>query len=302
MKRLHLLIAGLDAGASADFPHLAKLIARGSAEAPADAGLSAGLARMFGLDIEELAAIALAAEGIDPGADAWFHADPVHLLAGMHSLTLFDRRQLQLRTDESTTLVAALNRHFEGEIEFLAPHPTRWYARFKKSPRVEAPPLDQVAGRTIAPDLVAGPDARELQRAAMECQMLLHAHPINEAREQRGLPTVNSIWYWGGMPFRRPSAGFSRVLSDDFTAHALARAAGIGHGLPTESADTAGDTLVAIADPSAMPDLDTRWFEKTLTGLQKQAIAGADLSLVGHAGYRCRIGRRQALAFWRNRI
>src|SRR2546430_884920 len=31
-----------------------------------------------------------------------------------------------------------------------------------------------------------------------EAQMLLHEHPVNAEREARGLPALNSIWFWGG--------------------------------------------------------------------------------------------------------
>ena len=34
--------------------------------------------------------------------------------------------------------------------------------------------------------------------------MLLHAHPVNEAREARGEPAVNSLWLWGAGPRAAP--------------------------------------------------------------------------------------------------
>lgn len=297
MKRLHLLVGGLHPEALADFPHLARLVARGRVEdAPADTGHSAALARLFGIDARDLPAIALAAEGIDPGADAWFRADPVHLLAGMHSLTLFDSRHFQLATDEAAALIAALNAHFAGEIEFLAPHPLRWYARFRRLPDVEVPPLDQIAGAAIAPDQIAGPDARELQRAAMEIQMLLHGHPVNDAREERNEATVNGIWFWGGGTYRKPAASFDRVLADDFPPLALAGAAGIPAG-PLADHRPGGRTL-AVLNLDRQHDRD--WFEPALRGLQKGQMDEVRLTLTGPQASRRVIDRWRALRFWRN--
>jgi hypothetical protein len=37
--------------------------------------------------------------------------------------------------------------------------------------------------------------------------MLWHEHPVNEARQARGLQPVNSCWLWGGPPPRPPPAG-----------------------------------------------------------------------------------------------
>ncbi|MDD3530462.1 MAG: hypothetical protein PHS77_11350 [Gallionellaceae bacterium] len=295
MKRLTLLIGA----ASAPSPHLARLLARGRAEtAVAIPGLSAALARLFGVDCRDLAALALAGEGIAPGTAAWFRADPVHLLAGMHSLTLFDSRQTAPRADEAAALVAALNRHFAGEIEFLAPHPARWYARFQNPPEVEVPPLDEVAGGSVPLDLVAGPDARALQRAAMEAQMLLHAHPVSQAREAAGAPTLNALWFWGGGSWRRPVTQLTRVYGDDHLARSLAAAAGIPAAALPERFDAGlleDDTLVVL------PDLDDgaerAWLRPLLAALRRRRLTELSLLQVGRPP--SRLDPWRALAFWR---
>ena len=35
-------------------------------------------------------------------------------------------------------------------------------------------------------------------RLQNELQMVLHAHPVNAAREDAGKPTINGVWFWGG--------------------------------------------------------------------------------------------------------
>jgi hypothetical protein len=60
--------------------------------------------------------------------------------------------------------------------------------------------------------------------------MVLHVHPINEARESRGEPTVNSIWFWGaGSAPRIATTRWQSVVANEPLALGLARAAGIRH-------------------------------------------------------------------------
>lgn len=299
MKHLHLVIGGLGAEPSPDLPTLAKLIARARPGNVPDApGLSAALAGLFGVEARDLPAIALAAEGGEPGADAWFRADPVHLLAGMHSLTLFDCHQDGLSADQAAGLVAALNRHFEGGIAFLAPQPARWYARFRHTPVVDLPPLDQVAGGSVTLDLIGGPDARAVQRAGMEIQMLLHDHPVNVAREARNEATVNGVWLWGGGTFRRPVPAFDRVLADDFLARALAQAAGVeALPLPEALGDLPAGRTLAVLAPERGPERN--WFAPALRALQRGRLDELELTLIGRPNRRHRLGRLDALRFWR---
>lgn len=296
MTRLHLLAGGRTPD---DLPHLNRLIARGHAlDTPMAAGLSAALAHLFGLGSRDLAAHAYAGEGGQPGEAAWFRADPVHMLAGMHSITLFDSRHFQLGPDESDALVSALNRHFEGEIEFLAPHPLRWYARFHAPPAVEVPPLDQVAGGPVGLDLIGGPDARRLQRTAMEIQMLLHDHPVNAAREARGEAAVNGVWLWGGGTWQQPAATFDRVLADDFLARALAGAADIPVvPLAAEYGQLAGARTLVVLDRTTHHD--TNWFGPALRALQRGRLEAVELTLVGAPTRHYAVNRWQSLRFWR---
>lgn len=296
MTHLHLLCGPAPGGPAG---HLAKLFVRGRANGASDAGgRDAALARLFGVEVRDLAALNYAADGGDAGDLAWFRVDPVHMLAGMHSVTLFDSRNFRLTAEEAGALATALNRHFLPEVEFFNPHPVRWYARFRRPLRVDAPPLDEVAGGTVEPGLIGGPDARALQRTAMEIQMLLHDHPVNAAREGRGEASVNAVWLSGGGVWRRPAAAFDRVLADDFTARALADAAGI----PVEAVpeafprQLAGRVLAVLehADPH-----DATWFEPALRALQRGHLDSIEVTLLGKPGRCTVVDRWQALRFWR---
>src|SRR5581483_6730471 len=61
-----------------------------------------------------------------------------------------------------------------------------------------------------------------------EAQMVLHAHPVNEAREARGEPPLNSIWLWGaGRAAQVAAPRWQSVSAAEPVALGLARAAGI---------------------------------------------------------------------------
>jgi hypothetical protein len=51
----------------------------------------------------------------------------------------------------------------------------------------------------ITPFSCADPQQeRWLKRLLTEVQMLLHHHPVNLARQEQGLPVINSLWCWAG--------------------------------------------------------------------------------------------------------
>jgi hypothetical protein len=111
---------------------------------------------------------------------------------------LFDADALTLSRMEAEQFVATLNDHFsDSAYTFHSIHPERWYARLPAAIDVETVALPDVAGKSINERLPGGPNGAKLRKLMNEIQMLLHTHPVNQARELQGLPTVNSIWLWG---------------------------------------------------------------------------------------------------------
>lgn len=304
MSPLHILIGGVESDSLTPYPHLGKLLARSRMlDAPVDASYTSALARLFQIGVADLAAISLAADAVDPGDQGWFFADPVHLMAGMHSLTLFDSRHFQLDARTTAALIDSLNQHFEGEIVFLATQPTRWYARFQHRPEVSVPALDQVAGRAVQLDQITGPDVRTYQRLAMEIQMVLSRHPVNTEREARNEPTLNGVWLWGGGKLAKPRRPFSQVIADDHFASALARHNGAEQhavmGLAAPARPSAG-MLIALPDSNRLAELDTRWLQPSLTDLQRGRLDAIQLILPKWGQFS--LGPWQARAFWHNTI
>ena len=185
-----------------------------------------------------LGALSLLAEQGKPGEAFWLCADPVHLEPQRDQLVLIDGEQLAISRAEADQLVAALNEHFAPTGEtFHAIEPHRWFARLSKPLEIITQPLLSVAGRSIAQHMPSAYHASKLNQFMTEAQMLLHAHPVNQAREAQGQPPINSIWPWGGGSLPAVSERpYAHVWSSNPVAQGLARASrSLYSGLPAHA-------------------------------------------------------------------
>lgn len=130
--------------------------------------------------------------------NGWHCADPVHLRFHQERIILADASRLAIQPEEAAALVESLNREFAGRGQFHMAHPERWYVRFNDDPATSEAPLSTVAGRRILMSPARDAATRALRQIQNEIQMILHGHPVNQAREAQGLSPVNGIWLWGG--------------------------------------------------------------------------------------------------------
>ena len=246
MKTVHLIISDLflaenfavEVCAGLSVPALEKMLARGHTETLAPVALESKLCELFGAPgkmargqtAAPVAAISAAFDGL--GAGCWLRADPVHLRLQREQMLLLPN--LQISADEAAQMCASLNLHFAGQgMDFFAPHPLRWYVRLSAVPDIETVPPSQVIGRNVHGLLPGGGQALRWHQVFNETQMLLHSHPLNQAREARGELTVNSVWFWGGSDSASvaqqnyQSAPFDEVLADEYLAEMFAAAAQI---------------------------------------------------------------------------
>jgi hypothetical protein len=199
MKSLRLVIPDLclppaqaaDVLAGLRLPVLEKMLARGTRTALPVESLEAWLAGYFGIDA---ATVSARCDGLPAGC--YLRADPVHLQLQRDKLILLPVGELQ--ADEVASFCAELNRHFAGQdIEFFAPHPQRWYLCFAHEPAVRTVPLSLALGRNTNNLLPQGEGAPHMIALLNEIQMSLFSHSFNQARDERGLLSVNSVWLWG---------------------------------------------------------------------------------------------------------
>ncbi|MBI5890416.1 MAG: hypothetical protein HZB47_07035 [Nitrosomonadales bacterium] len=232
MNHLHLLIPDLfppqDIAAEVctelQLPALEKLLARGDASTSSGIALEDWLCAAFGA--QAVAPVRAAADGLDAGGGYWLCADPVNLQ--LHHAQAMLIPEVALSREEATAMCEGLNAHFAGnEMRFFAPHPQRWYVRLQVEPQLATVPLRQAAWRDAKLYQPQGADALHWQRIATEVQMLLYAHPLNQAREARGEPIAGSLWLWGGGRATPLRAAYDAVGGDSDLGLAFARAAGI---------------------------------------------------------------------------
>ncbi len=137
-----------------------------------------------------------AAEGVTlDAAAAWAVVSPVHARVSLDSVSLVDPMALDIDEASSRAFFDTLAPWFEGDgYSLLWGSAWRWYAAHPGFATLATATLDRVAGDPIDGWKARGAHAMAWHRLQNECQMLLHTHPANEAREARGLAPINSIW------------------------------------------------------------------------------------------------------------
>lgn len=232
MNHLHLLIPDLfppqdiaaEACADLRLPALAKLLARATASPSTIDTLEGWLCQAFAA--EGVAPVRAAADGIALSEGYWLCADPVNLQ--LHRAQMVLQPDVCSSVEEAIALCATLNEHFAGQgLSFYAPHAQRWYVRVDEAPQVTMHPLSRVAWRDVRPLQPQGADALRWQGIMTEVQMLLHAHPLNQAREERNELTINSLWLWGGGRGAQLQRAFDLVGGDSGLLGAFAQTAGV---------------------------------------------------------------------------
>jgi len=323
---VHLAVPDLlwperETAAAADpgpLPALERLFARGRRKRGAAADLESWLLAEW--RAESAAAHSLAADGGEPGDAYWARADPCSLRVTRDALVPLDSTLFDLSRTEAEALVADLNRHFADRgLTFHPWQPERWYLRAEVPGPYDGPPLAVARGRPLAIRPGAAPGAA----LANEIQMLLHEHPVNEARERRGAAPVNAVWLWGGGRFARPAARpFRRVRTRDPLAAGLALGAGAAVFPPADDATqwlrASGNdgvelvVLEALRDPASYGEaeewrarlgvLERDWFAPLAGALARGRIGMLTLHAVGRGGTVDVETTRQDLRyFWRRR-
>jgi len=138
--------------------------------------------------------------------------DPVSMAADMRELHMLEHAPV-LTDDEAAALRADILPSLEERgFSLCAGGAGRWYIFSEREYAVTASsPAVARAGR-IRDELPEGPDAGVFRALGNEIQMLWHDHPVNGARAARGLPPVNSVWFWGcGRAAAGPAGGGQRL-------------------------------------------------------------------------------------------
>lgn len=290
----------------------------------------AALASALGLPCPlPVAALRAQASGHATRSDDWLCLDPVNLQPGTDRVVVGNPEKLALTGIEAHQLAAALAPTFSsfGTLQVLAP--TNWILQLAEPSRSAAEttprftPLPDSIGRAATP-LPSGAPYRLWHAALNEAQMVLHTHPVNQAREAAGRPVVNSLWPWGGgrlsrrltpQPAVPGTIAHDRIIASDLAAQGAARFFDVpAEPLPGQypgpiarSALVMYDTLDmparsadALAWQDALLALETGWLAPLLTDLRTGRLDALRLIAPGEtASCEISISRRQLWQFWR---
>lgn len=225
----------------------------------------------------------------------WIRADPVHLHIEGDQILLADSRVFRISAQEADQLTELLNRHFAAngqEIVFLPLRPDRWYTRAAKIPPAKTHLLGEAANKSINQLLPFGENSNLWRGLFNEIQMLLHEHPLNQLREARGEPAINSIWFWGGGSMPESIASrYTHVWGNHVLASSLAAASGADYAELPENATaclqyTESGNQLAVLDAllgkaqyadaygwrESLKNLEQNWFEPSLAMLKQGRI------------------------------
>jgi hypothetical protein len=278
----------------------------------------------------------LLADGGTPGDDTWACIQPVHVRIAHDHLVLIDPDSLELTDTDAAALYAVAKPLIEElGVRVEAPTPQRWYLSSDQFGTLAGASPLRASGRNIEiwlpHEAHSGQRSRAWMKVQNEVQMAWFEHPVNEAREARGLPAVNSIWFHAQGAMRPVQRAFARVRSDAAATRGLALASGaqlLGvpetfdalAASPDRSADrssetTPGTTLIEI-DPfsaayiqqdwgrwnAAFAQLERDWFAPALAALENGTLAELGVTLCGDTGsVTLQATRGDLRKFWRRR-
>lgn len=325
-----LIAPGPDAAHGLALPALERLLGRAIKTVGAPTALDDWLTEAAGLraatagDAPPSAALSLLGDGGTPGTSGWLRADPVHLRVDRDQLLLDPLPAATLCIEDARELVATLNAHFAADaLKFSAPSARNWYVETAAPPAASFTSLREAAGNNADLLRPRGADAIAWQRIANELQMLLHEHPVNQAREARGELPVNSVWFWGAGALPQPvPPRFRQVWSDDPVARGVAifggaRAAraprSAAQWLEHETGSDDGRYLVVLDGASravreqgleawraALRDYERDWFAPLLQALTRERIGMLTVhALAPHCTLSAEIIRGDLVKFWR---
>ena len=144
------------------------------------------------------AALAWQQLGNDTQGAYWLYAAPVHLVLQRDTFSLAAPVPLPLELEEIDALTSALNKHFILDGMRFFWHENQWFLSLASNPDIHTHPPENAVNKDVDAFLPTGEGAIKWASFTNELQMLLFAHAVNQVREAKGLPVINSIWCYGG--------------------------------------------------------------------------------------------------------
>ena len=265
-------------------PYLSKLAAVGAWHVDTQNTVEMHLCEAFGIRKSQdwpLAALSRMGEGLDLGDANYFIAHPAHFALQRDHFTLDAPSAISV--DEARQLIRDLNAHFAQDgLKFeQGSKPDTWFLCSSQTIVAQTFLWAEAHGRDVRPLMPQGEDGMRCRSIMNQAQMLLHEHPVNQARELNGLSPVNSIWLSGGASEMasemkvRPFAMAQKIFASDALTKGLAKSiAQEALSLPKHAQELMNlsgnqDALVVMDEVN---NLDADWFLPLLSILKKAKI------------------------------
>jgi hypothetical protein len=241
--------------------------------------------------------------------------DPVNFSFADRNVIVNEPNTLQLTAAEANAFGESLGPVLQdfGDLEITSPG--LWHVKVHDAaPDLPAfLPLSEFIGRRADQGLPADAKWRHLIN---EAQILLHNHPVNHARQDRGLPVVNSIWPWGGGSLvSGAKTDHDVVFADNPVLRGLSKLCGVRIQRPPNAWESLADRspliLLEHLAPlrnqgnglhwrDALAETETNWFAPVHKALRKGTLNRLTLVLPdGHCGSQLEVSQRAMLKIWR---
>lgn len=238
----------------------------------------------------------------------WFMLQPAHVQISRTHMLLTDLRSLQLSEADSRALYDIARPYFdEVGKPLLHGAPGLWFMRADEWAGLNTASPDATTTQSMSDWLPEGAHARDFRRLQNEVQMLWHEHPVNQARQARGLQPINSCWLWGGAGPAAPTGG---VVIADGTSWMDALAASSQPELRQLIAQPGAAMLAGLISPAQVGDwadwlarmqrLEQEWFAPLLAALKDGRVDSIRLVLSHRHGQTTATTSKLAqYQFWR---
>ncbi len=150
--------------------------------------------------------------------EAWRRLTPVHCRVAMDHVELVDPQFAPLAEHERAALWATLAPWIqEAGYQTHCDDDGIWWMGHPALATLRTASLARVVGQAVESWPPIGDHAAAWRQIQNEVQMLLHTHPVNEARAERGALEINSVWLSGTGPWPKPGG-----MTDVVVHHASA--------------------------------------------------------------------------------
>ncbi len=248
-----------------------------------------------------------------PPARSWLLAQPVECIADMRSVYCEGYEHLEITPQEAVQLIDTINGHIAPrDMRMYAPEPDQWLLASQQTIDFETYDLEDVIGQDIA-NCASEQGLTAWQTLFVEIEMLLHQHPVNQAREAAGKPQINSCWLWGEGELQvlekqadvtiATSQDLSGVLAEWVDAQIVFPKAGLDETVASMPPGTQNlivvinqDDFDETNDKDYLAALEQQWLKPIFAKLDKKECTSAQFYLgenlcydLGKSGFKLKI-------------